>query len=965
MIPRSSFIETQFPISKLSKESYKERKANYSQTLTGLGKWWGRKPLILVRAAIIGCLMPVSDDPAMDRQCFLKVLTMDEEGLWRRKDKSISLKEIYLRLTATQREEWFDPASTEEKPKYKKGITAEDKALLQKLIFSRLSYDEKLEYCLRPEQINGPSEEAWADINRHLGTSASNIAELVRELGKRRFGHVPRVGDAFCGGGSVPFEAARIGCDAYGSDLSPVAALLTWAALNIIGGGPDVASAVRHAQEEVYQAVDGQITEWKIEHNEKGWRADAYLYCAETVCPECGWRVPLAPAWVIGEKTRCVARLVPDPVHKRFEVAIESGVSADEMEEAKKSGTAVDSYLHCPNPACGQKTPISVIRERGGNGQGLRMWENDDVMPCPDDVFQERLYCIRWVETYVDNEGKEKTRRFYMAPDEEDCERERKVYELLMERFHDWQEKGYIPSKRIEPGDKTDEPIRTRGWTHWHHLFNPRQLILLGTVSSEVGELCSEREVLSALLLGIGKVINYSSKLSSWDSTITKEMVVWVFTNQALNTLFDYGTRGLSAIDTSWFYEINTCDISSKIARSAPCDAREAGMKSDIWLTDPPYADAINYHELSEFFLAWYEKHLQRLFPEWYADSKRALAITGTDEGFRRSMVDSYKNLANHMADDGMQVVMFTHQDARVWADLALILWASGLQVGAAWCIATETESALKKGNYVQGTVFLILRKRKTEETAYMDEVYAQVEAEVTTQLDSMFLLEDEKDPNFSDADFQLAAYAAALRVLTRYSAVEGVNITYELTRSRKKDEASPIEAVIADAVKIASDYLVPRGFDKVLWKFLLPIERLYLKGLEIESHGECRSGVYQEFARGLGVADYKALIGSGKANETRLKTATEFGTKELGDTAFGKSLVRNTLFAVREVGRTEEVQSGKMWLRNEVSDYWDQRKNIVKLLKYLETMGYTILHWRKDAEAARLLAGAVENDHV
>lgn len=45
-----TFIETQFPVSKLSKESYKERMGNSSQTLTGLGKWWGRKPLVLVRA---------------------------------------------------------------------------------------------------------------------------------------------------------------------------------------------------------------------------------------------------------------------------------------------------------------------------------------------------------------------------------------------------------------------------------------------------------------------------------------------------------------------------------------------------------------------------------------------------------------------------------------------------------------------------------------------------------------------------------------------------------------------------------------------------------------------------------------------------------------------------------------------------------------------------------------------------
>ncbi len=57
-----AFIETQFPIARLSAEAYKERKANNGQTLTRLGKWWGRKPLILVRASILGMLMPASND---------------------------------------------------------------------------------------------------------------------------------------------------------------------------------------------------------------------------------------------------------------------------------------------------------------------------------------------------------------------------------------------------------------------------------------------------------------------------------------------------------------------------------------------------------------------------------------------------------------------------------------------------------------------------------------------------------------------------------------------------------------------------------------------------------------------------------------------------------------------------------------------------------------------------------------
>ncbi|MGH8720221.1 MAG: DUF1156 domain-containing protein, partial [Burkholderiales bacterium] len=394
-----AFIETQFPVSKLSKESYKERKANYSQTLTGLGKWWGRKPLVLVRAAILGLLLPVTDNPQKDRETFLKLMTMDEEGLRRRKSRNIALREAYALLTDDERTEWFVQNTDPERPKFNQGMNSQGRAVVQALAFSRLSYDDKLEWCDRPEHLDGPSQQAWAEINAHLGTNAHSLPELVRELGLRRFGHSPRVGDAFCGGGSVPFEAARLGCDAYGSDLNPVAALLTWGALNIVGGGPEVAKRVREAQEKVYADVDRRITEWGIEHDDDGNRADAYLYCTETRCPECSFMVPMAPSWVIGEKTHTVARLVADRANKRFQIEIGQGVSRGEMEAAKRAATTRDSRLVCPN-GC-ESTPISQIRgDRRGDGEseyGLRLWENDDLVPRPDDVFQERLYCIRWV----------------------------------------------------------------------------------------------------------------------------------------------------------------------------------------------------------------------------------------------------------------------------------------------------------------------------------------------------------------------------------------------------------------------------------------------------------------------------------------------------------------------------------------------------------------------------------------
>ena len=85
----TSFIEQQFPVARVSAESYKERMGGATQTLTCVGKWWGRKPLVLVRACLIGLLMPVSNDPKRDREIFLKIMTMDEAGLRQRKNKPI------------------------------------------------------------------------------------------------------------------------------------------------------------------------------------------------------------------------------------------------------------------------------------------------------------------------------------------------------------------------------------------------------------------------------------------------------------------------------------------------------------------------------------------------------------------------------------------------------------------------------------------------------------------------------------------------------------------------------------------------------------------------------------------------------------------------------------------------------------------------------------------------------------
>lgn len=1077
-----SFIETQFPVSKLSKESYKERKAVSGQTLTGLGKWWGRKPLVLVRACILGLLMPASDNPKRDREVFLKLMTMDDDGLWRRyvaKGMTLKQADVYRLLNPADRDRFFTfVTDSRNEMQWKRGLSKDAKAEAHRLAFGKLNYDDKLDHCLRPEEISGPSEAAWADINAHLGTSATTLQELVAELGRRRFGRVPRVGDAFCGGGSIPFEAARLGCEAYGSDLNPVAALLTWAAIHIVGGGEEVASRVRKTLDDVYAEVKQQVEEWGIERHELGWVADAYIYCHEVLDPESGWRVPLAPNWEIAPKPRAYANLIPRPETKSFDIEILQGATDEQIAWSKTLGTW-DDGVKCPvdrqgnwlKPVDRQKTRADDLRGRNG----LRRWENDDLVPRPDDVFQERLYCIKWriptlerllcaeqvlkggqnppgldlslaqvhgtldhvlpLMTTEDRQYAERARSLewspaalgiltayagfgdideddedaaelvkdlrrdladarkllpkalgdlakvckrapkylYRAPDAGDFEREGRVISLLKERFNEWQEKGFIPSMRIEPGAETTRLGRERGYTHWHHLFNPRQLLVHGCWLAS--ELAPEPELRAGILLQVARLADWDSRLSVWLPAQGGGIGGGknTFLNQALNTSLNYACRTIST-SKSLLMTIRSAPVGG-YGVAEPRDAREIEWDGDIWVTDPPYADAVNYHELSELFLAWIGRHISFTNGGTCSDSRRSLAVQGTGTDFKVSMVDCYLAMAQTQPANGLHVVMFTHTSSEVWADLALILWASGLQVTGAWTVGTETEAVgLKVGNYVQGTVNLVLRKRQGERTAWRSDILPEIQDEVQRQLDSMLALEDADDPNFTDSDLQLAAYAAALRVLTQYARIEDLDVGKELARLQpqpnvvreRKKEKNPIVDLIDEAVKIASDYLVPSGLDRQLWRSLLPLERLYVKGLEVERHGDYRNGVYMEFARGFGVRDYKVILADTKANQTRLKTATEFGSRDLRGGDFGDSLLRQILFAIYKTAQEDDPRPGRDWLRQEVPQYWNQRQNIVGLLHYLaHTPTAAMEHWSKDAAAAELLRGMVENDSV
>ena len=139
---------------------------------------------------------------------------------------------------------------------------------------------------------------------------------------------------------------------------------------------------------------------------------------------------------------------------------------------------------------------------------GIRLWEKEDFVPRPDDLLQERLYCIQWMRR------KPGTKQFdydFRAVTEADLDRERTVERYVAEHLGQWQANGWVPDMRVEIGGppryQGRDLVRSRGWTHWQHLFNARQLLLGGLINrySDV-----------RLKFGLAQVLNSNSRISRW-----------------------------------------------------------------------------------------------------------------------------------------------------------------------------------------------------------------------------------------------------------------------------------------------------------------------------------------------------------------------------------------------------------------------------------------------------------------
>jgi putative DNA methylase len=249
MIPKECkrLAEVDFPIAVVSRHAAREKSIRHGHPST-LHLWWARRPLAACRAMLLGLLLPDPCDP----HC-------PEEFKKQARDLFAAKPELYM-----------------------VGPTDMDlRQALLKFIGDFANWDLSAD-------------------GRYLSAARGLVKAAHPE-------EAPLVVDPFAGGGSIPLEALRLGCEAFASDLNPVACLILKVLLeDIPRHGPKLAEELRRVGKEVKAAAEKELAEF-YPKDPDGARPIAYLWARTINCeaPNCGAEIPLIRSFILRKKTNC------------------------------------------------------------------------------------------------------------------------------------------------------------------------------------------------------------------------------------------------------------------------------------------------------------------------------------------------------------------------------------------------------------------------------------------------------------------------------------------------------------------------------------------------------------------------------------------------------------------------------------------------------------------------------------
>ena len=592
--------------------------------------------------------------------------------------------------------------------------------------------------------------------------------------------------DPFAGGGSIPLEALRLGCETFASDLNPVACLILKVMLeDIPRHGAGLGDELRKAGAEIKAKPEKELADL-YPKDPDGATPIAYLWARTVRCeaPNCGAEIPLMRSMWLCRKPKRKWALLPITVR-------DDGSQPPRVEfeifEPKRDAEVVNGTVSRAKATCvccravlpPERVRTQLAAQRGG----------------ADTVFDEQGKRTGGARmTAVVTLKPSQQGRHYRLPTHSDYIAVRLAQERVAKLLDEWEQTGKqglcpVPDEPTPTGGGSGAgrafSVQRYGMMQWGDLFTARQ-------KSALVELAGE--LVTGLALTLSKMADFNSALARWAPQ--RETSAATFGRQALPMIWDFcetcptgDSTGSLASSIAYFVEF------SKRFTGAPGQVQLADsvehplpdQSASVWFTDPPYYDAVPYADLSDFFLVWLKRTIldNQLLTDPFDPNNPLSPKTSevvqdetklhngqpkNSQWFEATMARAFAEGRRILSEVGVGSVVFAHKTTEGWEALLSGMIRGGWTITGSWPIATERPGRLRsqESAALATSVHLICRPRS--ENAPVGE-WADVLRELPARVgDWMQRMQKE---GVRGADLVFSCIGPALEIYSRYRTVE------------------------------------------------------------------------------------------------------------------------------------------------------------------------------------------------
>jgi len=800
MTYKKKLIEVALPLEAINKEAAREKSIRHGHPST-LHLWWARRPLAACRAVLFASLV---DDPSE----YVAELLKDSAK------RRAAEKELKARKKL-----WDEMSAVLEKAKAG-GISAPAPGPEPKLedIIGEIERERLFEIIRQLVK--------WENSNNDRVLNAAR-AEIIRSCN----GNPPPIYDPFCGGGSIPLEAQRLGLEAHASDLNPVPVLINKALIEIppkFAGKPPVNPEAKKKLSASGSWKGAQGLAEDIRYYGQWMRDEAekrigHLYPKVKLPKEYGGGEATVIAWLWA---RTVAS--PNPAAKGAHVPLVRSFWL-----CTKSGKKA-----WVEPVVDQSTMTYRFEVRTGNGEPREGTVNRNGgvclltgSPMPLDYVRAEGKAGRFGARLLAIIGEGDRARVYLSPTD-DHER------VAQAAFPDG-----VPDTDM-PAQALGFRVQNYGMTKHKHLFTHRQLVALTTFAELVGEVrnhvlddSANRDgyadaVATYLAFAVSKSANYWSSICKWHQA--KELVVSTFGLPVMPMTWDYiETNPFSASSGNW---ISGVEQAAKGVANTPASVRSFARQADAaaskspkvpWVvcTDPPYYDNIPYADLSDFFYIWLRKILAAIYPdllstllvpkasELVADPFRHGGRAGAQRFFESGLSRVFEVIRAESSSEFPFTVFYAFKqqesedqsDAKDtpdsvastgWETMLEGLTSSGFSVDGTWPMRTEQPGGLRESgrNSLASSIVLVCRPRpKDASVASRRDFLAALKRELPAALRNL------QKGNIAPVDLAQSAIGPGMAVFSRYAKVLETDGSTMSVRSALTEINKGLDEVLAE----------------------------------------------------------------------------------------------------------------------------------------------------------------------